>query len=94
MKALLQRVSKASVSVENQVIGRINHGLVIFLGVGNDDTEKDANYLSEKIVNLRIFSDDQGKFNISAIEVKAEILVISQFTLHAKYSKGKTSQLH
>jgi D-tyrosyl-tRNA(Tyr) deacylase len=89
LKALIQRVSKASVSVDNQVIGKISHGLVLFLGVGNDDTEKDANYLADKVANLRIFSDDQGKFNLSAIEVKAEILVISQFTLLASTSRGR-----
>ncbi|MCX6012058.1 MAG: D-aminoacyl-tRNA deacylase [Chloroflexi bacterium] len=89
MKALLQRVSKASVSVNNRVIGKINYGLVVLLGVGNDDTEKDIKYLVEKTVNLRIFSDNQGKFNLSAIEVKAEILVISQFTLLTSTVKGR-----
>ncbi len=89
MKALLQRVTEASVTVEGQVIGKIGHGLVILLGVAADDSEKDADYLVDKITNLRIFSDDESKFNLSAVNVKAEMLVISQFTLLADTQKGR-----
>jgi D-tyrosyl-tRNA(Tyr) deacylase len=89
MKALIQRVSQASVTVDSQVIGRIGQGLVILLGVAADDTEKDADYLADKIANLRIFSDAESKFNLSALDVKAEMLVVSQFTLLADTRKGR-----
>ena len=89
MRALIQRVSQASVIVENRVIGKIGQGLVILLGVASDDSEKDADYLADKIANLRIFSDAESKFNLSAIHVQAEMLVISQFTLLADTLKGR-----
>jgi len=89
MKALLQRVTRASVSVEGKITGDIKQGLVILLGVAGDDTEKDADYLAEKIANLRIFSDADSKFNLSAVQVNAGILVISQFTLLADTRKGR-----
>jgi len=89
LKALLQRVTAASVSVDDKVIGEIERGLVVFLGVAEGDGEKDADYLVEKIVNLRIFSDAEGKFNLSALDIKGGLLVISQFTLLADTRKGR-----
>ena len=89
MKALLQRVSKASVTVDDEVVGHIGHGLVIFLGIAIGDTEKDAQYLAEKIVNLRIFSDREQKFNLSALDTGGDLLVVSQFTLLADTVKGR-----
>ena len=89
MKALLQRVRGAEVSVSGEVVGRIERGLVVFLGVASGDTEKDAQYLAQKTVNLRIFADDTGRFNLSALDVQGELLVVSQFTLLADTSKGR-----
>ena len=89
MKALLQRVAKSSVTVEGKVVGRIAQGLVVLLGVAEGDCEKDAEYLADKIVNLRIFSDDRSKFNLSTLNVNGELLVISQFTLLADARKGR-----
>ncbi len=89
MKALVQRVAKASVSVSGEVVGEIGLGLVVFIGVARGDTERDALYLVEKIVNLRIFADEDGKFNLSALEIGGEILIISQFTLLADIRKGR-----
>ena len=89
MKALLQRVTRASVSVAGEVVGGIGRGLVIFVGVASGDTEKDANYLVPKIINLRIFADDEGRFNLSALDIKGELLVVSQFTLLADTRKGR-----
>ena len=89
MRALLQRVTKGQVTIASQVRGKIREGLVILLGVGIKDTEADADSLINKIAHLRIFSDAEGKFNLSALEVKAEILVISQFTLYADCRKGR-----
>ena len=89
MKALLQRVNGASVSIAGEVVGRIGRGLVIFVGVASGDTEKDVNYLVQKIVNLRIFPDDEGRFNLSALDIKGELLLVSQFTLLADTRKGR-----
>ncbi len=89
MKALLQRVTRASVSVASEVVGRIGQGLVVFIGVATGDTEKDAQYLAQKTVNLRIFSDEEGRFNLSALDIKGELLVVSQFTLLADTRKGR-----
>jgi D-tyrosyl-tRNA(Tyr) deacylase len=89
LKALVQRVIRASVTVNGEIIGKISHGLVVLLGVARGDTEKDAVYLAEKIANLRIFSDDASKFNLSALDTGAEILIISQFTLLADTRKGR-----
>jgi len=89
LKALVQRVTKASVSVNGEVVGEIGLGLVILVGVARGDTERDALYLADKIVNLRIFADKDGKFNLSALETEGEILIISQFTLLADTRKGR-----
>ncbi len=89
MKALLQRVSAASVSVAGEVVGRIGRGLVVFVGVANGDTEKDARYLAQRTVNLRIFSDQAGRFNLSALDIQGELLLVSQFTLLADTKKGR-----
>ena len=89
MKALLQRVSAASVSVAGEVVGRIGRGLVVFVGVAQGDSEKDIQYLVPKIVSLRIFADREEKFNLSALDVKGELLLVSQFTLLADTRKGR-----
>ncbi len=89
MKALLQRVTGASVSIGGEIVGRIGQGLVIFVGVANGDTERDAQYLAQKTVSLRIFSDEAGRFNLSALDIKGELLVVSQFTLLADTKKGR-----
>ena len=89
MKALLQRVTRASVSVASEVVGRIGRGLVVFVGVASGDTEKDAQYVAQKTVSLRIFSDEEGRFNLSALDIKGELLVVSQFTLLADTRKGR-----
>jgi len=89
LKALLQRVARAEVTVDGRVTGRIGQGFLTLLGVGCDDGEKDADYLADKIINLRVFSDDNSKFNLSALQIKAELLVISQFTLLADTSHGR-----
>jgi len=89
VKALLQRVTRASVSVAGEVVGRIGRGLVVFVGVASGDTEKDAQYLAQKIASLRIFSDEEGRFNLSALDIKGELLVVSQFTLLADTKKGR-----
>jgi D-tyrosyl-tRNA(Tyr) deacylase len=89
VKALLQRVTEASVSVGGEAVGRIGRGLVILVGIASGDTEKDIQYLVPKIVNLRIFPDDEGRFNLSALDIKGELLVVSQFTLLADTRKGR-----
>jgi D-tyrosyl-tRNA(Tyr) deacylase len=89
VKALLQRVSGASVSTAGEEVGRIGRGLVVFLGVANGDTERDAQYLVPKITNLRIFADVEDKFNLSALDINGELLLVSQFTLLADTRKGR-----
>ena len=89
MRALLQRVSKAQVTVESKVISRIGKGLVVLLGVGHGDGVEQATFLAEKVANLRIFEDDQGKTNLSVLDVKGEAMVVSQFTLYADARKGR-----
>ena len=89
MRALLQRVSKASVSVEGQTISTIGKGLLILLGIGHGDGEEQGKFLAEKIANLRVFEDDQGKTNLSILDVKGEAIVVSQFTLYADTRNGR-----
>jgi D-aminoacyl-tRNA deacylase len=89
MRALLQRVSRASVTVEDKVISRIGKGLVILLGVGHGDGEGQASFLAEKIANMRVFADEQGKTNLSILDVSGEAIVVSQFTLYADTRKGR-----
>jgi D-tyrosyl-tRNA(Tyr) deacylase len=89
LKALLQRVSRATVSIDGNPVGDIGHGLVILVGIANGDTEKDIDYLLQKIVNLRIFEDSESKFNLSALDITGELLIVSQFTLLADTRKGR-----
>ena len=89
MRVLLQRVSSASVEIEGHVHGKIDYGLVVMVGVTHRDTIDDAEYLAEKIVNLRIFDDQNGKINLSTLDIDAEFLVISQFTLYADCRRGR-----
>ena len=89
MKALLQRVTGASVSVAGEEVGRIGRGLVVFVGVAGGDAERDAQYLAQKTASLRIFADEAGRFNLSALDIKGELLVVSQFTLLADTRKGR-----
>src|SRR5438270_6016251 len=89
MRALLQRVSHASVTVDEQIVGHIGQGLLIFLGIGHEDTEATVKTLVDKIVQLRIFSDKQGKMNRSLLDIQGEVLVVSQFTLHADVRRGR-----
>lgn len=88
MKAVIQRVSEAYVKVENKVVGEITHGLLLLIGIDEEDEEADALWLVQKILNLRIFSDSEGKMNLSVQDLEGEILCISQFTLIADYKKG------
>jgi len=89
VKALLQRVTEASVSIAGEQVGRISRGLVILVGVANGDTEKEAQYLVEKAVNLRLFADEAGRFNLSALDIAGDLLLVSQFTLLADTRKGR-----
>ena len=89
MRALLQRVSAASVSVDNVITGQIGEGFLVFLGVGKSDTQEDLEYLVDKVINLRVFPDEHGKFDRSVQDVGGEILLVSQFTLYADTRKGR-----
>jgi len=89
MKALIQRVTSATVSVEGAVVGEIGHGLVVFVGIANGDTLEDIQYLTRKIIELRIFEDTEGKFNLSVMDMSGELLLVSQFTLLANTRKGR-----
>ena len=89
MRAVVQRVSNGSVSIDGKIVGKIGKGLVILLGIRNGDTEADAKFLADKCVNLRIFTDENGKFNLSALDVKGELLAVSQFTLYGNTRKGR-----
>ena len=85
----MQRVSRASVSVGDDIVGEIGPGLVVFLGVAQGDSQEDASYLANKVVNLRIFAGEASKFDLSALETRGEILIVSQFTLLADSRKGR-----
>ncbi|QQK75665.1 D-tyrosyl-tRNA(Tyr) deacylase [Salicibibacter cibarius] len=89
MKALIQRSKKAQVSVNDTTIGAIEHGYVVFLGVTHEDTKHDARWLADKIANLRLFEDTEGKMNLSLIDMSGSILSISQFTLYGEAKKGR-----
>ncbi len=88
MRAVIQRVSKASVTIDGKIHSAIGHGLLVLLGIEDADTEDDMEWLSGKIVNLRIFNDAEGVMNISVKDIQGDILVVSQFTLHASTKKG------
>jgi len=89
LRAVIQRVQESSVIVDDEVIGSIDAGLLVFLGIGNDDGMDDIDYLIEKIVNLRIFEDTEGKMNLSALDLGKEIMVVSQFTIYGDCRKGR-----
>ena len=89
MRALLQRVSRASVTVEGQIVGHIGQGLLVLLGVGQGDSEAQVKNLADKIVHLRIFGDEAGKMNRSLLDIGGEVLVVSQFTLYADTRRGR-----
>ena len=89
MKALVQRISQASVSVDDKIVGKIGRGLVVFLGVAQGDSKEDVVYLANKVVNLRIFADEASKFALSALETRGDILIVSQFTLLGDARKGR-----
>jgi D-aminoacyl-tRNA deacylase len=89
LRAVVQRVSEAGVSIQGDETARIGRGILVLLGVGAEDTEDDAGYLAEKTVNLRIFPDEEDKMNLSVLDVGGEILVVSQFTLYGDCRKGR-----
>ncbi len=89
MRAVVQRVNSCQVYVDNEEIGSIDSGLCVFLGVGEDDDTEDADYLLDKIINLRIFEDDEGKMNLSALDLDREIMAVSQFTLYGDCRQGR-----
>ena len=88
MRLIVQRVKNAKVEVDNKIVGQINQGYMVLVGVGPNDTEKEADYLAKKLINLRIFEDENGKMNLSIKDVNGELLLISQFTLYADCSGG------
>lgn len=88
MKTIIQRVSSASVTVDNKICGQINRGFLVFLGIGLDDTENDCIRIADKLIKLRIFSDQNDKINLSLKDVDGQLLIVSQFTLYADCRKG------
>ena len=88
MRVVIQKVTQASVSIENQIVASINQGLLVLVGIEDTDTNDDIAWLSAKIVNLRVFDDDNGVMNLSVKEVEGQVLIVSQFTLHASTKKG------
>lgn len=89
MRAVVQKVSSSKVTVDEEIVGQINQGLLVLLGVTHDDTSKDVDYMVDKITNLRIFEDAEGKMNLSIKDVKGEILAVSQFTLYGDARRGR-----
>ena len=88
MKAVVQRVTHASVSVRREIVGQISQGLMVLIGIGPNDTPEAAEKMAKKLVNLRIFSDDEGKMNLSVDDIRGEMLIVSQFTLYGDTQKG------
>ena len=89
MRAVVQRVTKADVTVDNEIVGKINQGFMVLLGVADEDTDADIKYLADKIINLRVFEDSDGKMNLSLNDIKGELLIVSQFTLYGDCRKGR-----
>ncbi|MGM0445485.1 MAG: D-aminoacyl-tRNA deacylase [Bacillota bacterium] len=89
MRAVVQRVKNSVVKVDDNIIGSIKSGLLVFLGIGNNDGMDDIDYLIDKIVNLRVFEDQEGKMNLSALDLKKDIMIVSQFTLYGDCRKGR-----
>ncbi len=94
MRVVLQRVSRARVTVDDKIVGEINKGILVLLGVSDEDSEKEAVYLLEKTLNLRIFEDAEAKMNLSLLDIKGELLVVSQFTLYGDARKGSSSIIY
>jgi D-tyrosyl-tRNA(Tyr) deacylase len=89
MRAVLQRVTRASVRVEGETVGEIEKGLLVLLGIAQDDTKQDALYLVEKVINLRIFEDEEGRMNLSVLDAGGALLIVSQFTLYGDVRRGR-----
>ncbi len=89
MRAVIQRVSSATVEVDGQVVGQIGRGLLVYLGVGRGDSDSDAEFMAEKLANLRIFADDEGKMNRSVLDITGQVLLVSNFTLQGDCRKGR-----
>ena len=89
MRCVIQRVSRAKVSVDGEIVGEIGKGILVLLGISGEDTEKEAAYVLEKTLNLRIFEDAEGKMNLSLLDIKGEMLIVSQFTLYGDTRKGR-----
>lgn len=89
MRAVIQRVKQAEVAVDDQVIGKIGYGFLVYLGVGQEDTDTDLNYIVDKVSHLRVFEDENGKMNLSIEDIKGEFLIVSQFTLYGDCRKGR-----
>ncbi len=94
MKLIIQRVSHASVTVENNIVGKIQKGFLVLLGIGEEDTHEMADYLLQKLIKLRIFEDENGKMNLSLKDVGGELLIVSQFTLYADCSRREQTKLY